>query len=72
MPDSPNSLLEAFLRNTDQTPDKPCIHFEGATITYSDLRAQAFAFAGNLASLKPASAVHTIRLRYADFVVAFD
>lgn len=44
----PATVLDAFLRHAMQSPATPCIHFEGATYSYTYLIGQAFAFAGNL------------------------
>jgi malonyl-CoA/methylmalonyl-CoA synthetase len=73
MPDVPASILEAFLDNADATPAKPCIRFEGRTVTYADLRGQALAFAGNLASfgIAPGDRVALFLGNSPDFLAAY-
>src|SRR5215467_1925797 len=73
MPDTPVSILEAFLRNADHIPEKPCIHFEDTIITYADLRAQALAFAEKLASLNvvPGDRVALFLGNSPDFLAAY-
>src|SRR6478672_10433799 len=50
MPIAPVSIVEAFLRNAKQAPEKPCIHFEGKTYSYAWLQKRAEAFAGALSA----------------------
>jgi malonyl-CoA/methylmalonyl-CoA synthetase len=73
MPDTPDSILEAFLLNADQTPAKPCIYFEDTIVTYAALRAQARAFAGMLASLSvaPGDRVALFLGNSPDFLAAY-
>ncbi len=73
MPHESASILEAFLRNADAIPAKPCISFEGTTITYADLRAQVLAFAGHLASLgiAPGDRVALFLGNSPDFLAAY-
>ncbi len=41
MSSDPSSIVEAFFRAADQAPEKPCILFEGITISFLDLRQTA-------------------------------
>ncbi len=47
---SPASIVAGFLAHADATPTKPCIHFEGRTLTYGDLRTIATRWAAAFAA----------------------
>jgi len=50
MPSRPDSIVEAFVRHTEDAPEKLCLNFEGEEWTYERLRGRAEAFAAALRS----------------------
>jgi malonyl-CoA/methylmalonyl-CoA synthetase len=46
----PASIAEAFVRNGERTPDRPCLRFEGEEWTYRGLRDRVEAFSAALAT----------------------
>jgi malonyl-CoA/methylmalonyl-CoA synthetase len=73
MPIAPVSIVEAFLRNAKQTPEKPCIHFEGKTYSYAWLQKRAEAFAGALSAWgsEPGDRVALFLENCPDFLAAY-
>ncbi len=67
------SIVEVFLRNAKQMPEKPCIHFEGKTYTYAWLRKRAEAFAGALRAwgIEPGDRVALFLENCPDFLAAY-
>ncbi len=68
-----NSILEAFLLHTEQAPHKPCVTFEGRTLTYADLHSAAQNFAQALIAwgLHPNDRVALFLENSIDFLVAY-
>ena len=68
-----NSILEAFLTHAQQTPNKPCILFEGQTLTYTALRAaaQKFAQALSIWGLHPTDRVALFLENSPEFLIAY-
>jgi len=50
MPIVSSSIVEAFLHNAKQTPEKTCIHFEGKSYSYVWLQKRVEAFSGALSA----------------------
>jgi malonyl-CoA/methylmalonyl-CoA synthetase len=50
MADSSSSIVEAFVRHAEGTPEKPCLLFEGEEWSYEELRERAATFASALRS----------------------
>src|SRR5918997_594120 len=50
MADSSSSIVEAFVRHAEGTPEKPCLLFEGDEWSYDELRERAATFASALRS----------------------
>src|SRR5215210_3976449 len=50
MADSSSSIVEAFVRHAEGTPEKPCLLFEGEEWGYEELRERAATFASALRS----------------------
>src|ERR687894_1371847 len=50
MADSSSSIVEAFVRHAEGTPEKPCLLFEGEEWSYDELRERAATFASALRS----------------------
>ena len=73
MPIVPSSIVEAFLRNARQMPEKTCIHFEGKTHSYAWLRKRAEAFAGALRAwgIQPGDRVALFLDNCPDFLAAY-
>ena len=67
------SIVEVFLRNAKQMPEKPCIHFEGKTHTYAWLQKRAEAFAGALSAwgIEPGDRVALFLENCPDFLAAY-
>jgi len=67
------SIVEVFLRNAKQMPEKPCIHFEGKTYTYAWLQKRAEAFAGALSAwgIEPGDRVALFLENCPDFLAAY-
>ncbi len=67
------SIVEVFLRNAKQMPEKPCIHFEGKTYTYAWLRKRAEAFAGALRAwgIEPGDRVALFLENCPDFLATY-
>ena len=55
----PASIAEAFVNNAERAPEKLCLRFEGAEISYDSLRERAEGFAAGLAAwgLRPGERV---------------
>ncbi|NJM41342.1 MAG: AMP-binding protein [Anaerolineae bacterium] len=68
-----NSILEAFLRAAERTPQKPCLVFEGQTLTYAELRSAAENFAHALIAwgLRPGDRVALFLENSPDFLIAY-
>ncbi|MDQ6907018.1 MAG: AMP-binding protein [Chloroflexota bacterium] len=73
MPTAPRSIVEAFLHNAKQTPEKTCIAFEGKTYTYAWLRKRAEAFAGALSAwgIEPGDRIALFLDNCPDFLAAY-
>src|ERR671916_266896 len=50
MADSSSSIVEAFVRHAEGTPEKPCLLFEGEEWSYEELRERAATFTSALRS----------------------
>jgi malonyl-CoA/methylmalonyl-CoA synthetase len=68
-----NSILEAFLRSAERTPQKPCVVFEGQALTYAKLRSAAENFAQTLIAwgLRPEDRVALFLENSPDFLIAY-
>jgi malonyl-CoA/methylmalonyl-CoA synthetase len=69
----PASVVEAFVRNADNTPEKLCLRFEGEEWTYGRLRerAESFAAALNTGGLNPGDRVALFLGNSPDFLAAY-
>jgi len=68
-----NSILEAFIRQAERTPDKRCVIFGGRTLSYAELAFAARGFGRALTSwgLKPGEGVALFLENSIDFLVAY-
>lgn len=73
MPTWPTSLVEAFLSHAESTPDKPCILFEGDTLSYAGLRREALRWSAGLRAwgLRPGERVALFLENSPSFVAAY-
>jgi malonyl-CoA/methylmalonyl-CoA synthetase len=69
----PGTVVEAFVRNADNTPEKLCLRFEGEEWTYGRLRerAESFAAALNTWGLNPGDCVALFLGNSPDFLAAY-
>jgi malonyl-CoA/methylmalonyl-CoA synthetase len=67
------SIVEAFLRNVMQRPEKTCIAFEGKMYSYAWLRKRAEAFAGALGAwgIQPGDRIALFLENSPDFLAAY-
>src|SRR5258708_3993426 len=68
-----NTLTWAFMQRASETPNKPCIHFEGETYTYAWLRLRFHRFARSLAAsgIVPGDRVALFLDNRPDFLAAY-
>ncbi len=73
MASHPTSVVEAFVRHAEETPEKTCLRFEGEQWTYDLLRTRAETFAAALRTwgLKPGERVALFLGNSPDFLVAY-
>src|SRR5215218_3105065 len=73
MPSRPDSIVEAFVRHTEDAPEKLCLKFEGEEWTYERLRGRAEAFAAALRSwgLELGERVALFLGNHSDFLAAY-
>src|SRR5215210_9305725 len=69
----PASIAEAFVRNAEGEPEKLCVRFEGAEISYQDMRERAEAFGAGLAAwgLRPGERVALFLGNHPDLLAAY-
>src|SRR5215217_7866965 len=69
----PASIVEAFIRHAESTPERPCLRFEEEHWTYHRLRERAERFAGALAAwgLRPGEPVALFFGNHPDFLGAY-
>jgi malonyl-CoA/methylmalonyl-CoA synthetase len=69
----PASIVEAFIRHAEDTPEKLCLRFEGERWTYERLRRRVETFATALRSwgLRPGERVALFLANSPDFLVAY-
>jgi malonyl-CoA/methylmalonyl-CoA synthetase len=69
----PASIVEAFLRHAENTPEKSCLRFEGERWSYERLRGRAETFAAALSTwgLKPGERVALYVGNSPDFLAAY-
>jgi malonyl-CoA/methylmalonyl-CoA synthetase len=69
----PASVVEAFVRHTEETPEKTCLRFEGERWTYDRLRGRAETFAAALKTwgLKPGERVALFLGNSPDFLASY-
>ncbi|CAA9432514.1 MAG: Long-chain-fatty-acid--CoA ligase [uncultured Rubrobacteraceae bacterium] len=73
MTNRPASVVEAFVRHAEGTPEKTCLRFEGEQWTYDRLRGRAETFAAALKTwgLKPGERVALFLGNSPDFLAAY-
>src|SRR5215212_4707658 len=73
MADSSSSIVEAFVRHAEGTPEKPCLLFEGEEWSYEELRERAATFAAALRTwgLRPGERVALFLGNSPDFLAAY-
>jgi malonyl-CoA/methylmalonyl-CoA synthetase len=73
MTDRPASVVEAFVRHAEETPEKTCLSFEGERWTYERLRGRAENFAAALKTwgLKPGERVALFLGNSPDFLASY-
>ncbi len=73
MASRPASVVEAFVRHAEETPEKTCLRFEGERWTYDRLRGRAKTFAAALetSGLKPGERVALFLGNSPDFLAAY-
>src|ERR687894_2719663 len=73
MADSSSSIVEAFVRHAEGTPEKPCLLFEGEEWSYEELRERAATFASALRSwgLNTGERVALFLANSPDFLAAY-
>ena len=73
MTNRPASVVEAFVRHAEETPEKTCLRFEGERWTYDRLRGRAETFAAALKTwgLKPGERVALFLGNSPDFLAAY-
>jgi malonyl-CoA/methylmalonyl-CoA synthetase len=69
----PASVVEAFVRHTEETPEKPCLRFEGELWTYDRLRGRVGDFTAVLKAwgLEPGERVALFLGNSPDFLAAY-
>jgi malonyl-CoA/methylmalonyl-CoA synthetase len=69
----PASIVEAFVRHAESTPEKPCLRFEGERWIHDRLRGRAETFAAALSAwgLKPGERVALYKGNSPDFLAAY-
>src|SRR5215218_2851915 len=69
----PASIAQAFVRNAENASEKLCLRFEGAEISYQDMRERAEGFAAGLAAwgLRPGERVALFLGNHPDFLAAY-
>ena len=69
----PASIAEAFVNNAERAPEKLCLRFEGAEISYDSLRERAEGFAAGLAAwgLRPGERVALFLGNHPDLLAAY-
>jgi malonyl-CoA/methylmalonyl-CoA synthetase len=69
----PASVVEAFIRHAERTPEKLCLCFEGKRWTYEQLRGRVETFAAALRSwgLRPGERVALFLENHPDFLAAY-
>lgn len=73
MEKQPASIAGAFIRHAENTPEKPCLNFDGEQWTYQDLHGRAGTFAGALRTwgLQPGERVALYLGNSPDFLAAY-
>src|SRR3954470_21719802 len=69
----PATVIEAFVRHADDSPENSCLRFDGEQWTYEKLRGRAESFAAALKSwgLKPGERVALFLGNSPDFLAAY-
>ena len=69
----PSSIVEAFVRHAERTPEKLCLRFEGEEWTYERLRGRAETFGSTLRTwgLRPGERVALYKGNSPDFLAAY-